>query len=402
MKLHDQYFVTLSLLGILPLTYSKSVIEPCTSSDSCTSFLSYRLPFGSKLPEIAYRFQINISDILASNSLDHDLTQPSFWNQILFPRNSILKLPISCPCTNGIRQSLLTHYAVQPADSVASIADSYGGLVSADQIMAVNGVNASNPLATGESLVIPLPCACFNNSNYGAATVYMSYVVQAGESLSSLAKVYGTTVSNLESVNGLGEPHVHPGDILAIPLPACSSANLNWHNESLIVPNGSQVLTANNCIKCKCGPTILNLQCSASGLLASCSRLQCKGSNLFIGDVQQTHTVHGCNVSTCVYRGHFGRKIFSSLVNSTQVQCTGKYRSHPANPYLTLCPASAPSQSPYSAYNGPMGSIGTNNNPASREVAFKSGTNRKLLGEISCSCLVLLEITIIFVLFFYT
>lgn len=35
---------------------------------------------------------------------------------------------------------------------------------------------------------------------------------------------------------------------------ACSSANLNWYNESLIVPHGSYGLTANNCIKCICGP----------------------------------------------------------------------------------------------------------------------------------------------------
>lgn len=33
------------------------------------------------------------------------------------------------------------------------------------------------------------------------------------------------------------------------------SANLNWYNESLIVPNGSYALTASNCIKCTCGPS---------------------------------------------------------------------------------------------------------------------------------------------------
>ncbi|XP_071901214.1 lysM domain-containing GPI-anchored protein 1-like [Coffea arabica] len=162
--------------------YSKSVIEHCSSSDSCTSHLSYRLPFDSKLSaEVSCKFQINISDILAWNSVDHDIPNPSSWNQIIFPRGSVLKLPLmSCPCINGIRRSLSTLYPVQPADSVASISESYGGLVNADQLMAVNSINATHPLTTGESLVVPQPCACFNNSNYGAAAVYMSDVVQVG------------------------------------------------------------------------------------------------------------------------------------------------------------------------------------------------------------------------------
>lgn len=220
MQLHQQCLVSLFLLiSVLPLTYSKSIIEPCNSPDSCSSLLSYRIPFDSKLSETAYRFQLNISDILASNSMDHYLTKPNLWNQIIFPRDTVLKLPISCLCIDGIRRSLSTIYAVQPADTVDSIAEIYGRLFSADQIMAVNGISSTNPLTSGENLVIPLPCACFNNSNYGAATVYMSYVVQVGESLGSVAQVYGTTVSNLETVNGLGHPQIDPGDILAIPLP---------------------------------------------------------------------------------------------------------------------------------------------------------------------------------------
>lgn len=81
--------------------------------------------------------------------MDNDFTQPTFWNQILFPRDSVLKLPLSCPCTDGIRRSLSTLYTFQPADSVASIAESYGGLVNADQIMAINSINVDNPLTSG-------------------------------------------------------------------------------------------------------------------------------------------------------------------------------------------------------------------------------------------------------------
>jgi LysM repeat protein len=111
-----------------------------------------------------------------------------------------------------------TTYGVQAADSVESIADGYGRLVSADQIRSANGINGDNQLLSRQSLVIPLPCTCFNNSNNGVATVYISYVVQRGESLSGIGLEFGTTVVDLEAVNGLARPVVDPGDILAVPI----------------------------------------------------------------------------------------------------------------------------------------------------------------------------------------
>lgn len=190
------------------------MIEPCSSSDSCLSLLSYILPYDSKLSEIAYRFQVNISDILAANSIN---STPAISSPI-FHAKSLVKIPISCPCVEGIRWSISTTYTVQSADTIDSISMGYGGLVSAEQIGSTNGINVKNPLMDGQTLAIPLPCTCLNNSDNGVTTVYMSYVVQEGESLGSIAMEFGTTVMDLEAVNGLGQPMVDPGDILAIPI----------------------------------------------------------------------------------------------------------------------------------------------------------------------------------------
>ena len=207
----------LSFFILTPLMHAKSVIEPCSSSDSCTSLLSYILPWDSKVSEIASRFQVNISDILAANSINPAIPS-SLGNQIL-QANSHVKIPISCPCVDGIRRSMSTTYRVGAADTVESVSEGYGGLVSAEQIRIVNGINGSNPLLSKQSVVIPLPCTCFNNSNNGVTTVYMSYVVQRGESLSTIGLEFGTTVMNLEAINGLGQPVlVDYGDILAIPI----------------------------------------------------------------------------------------------------------------------------------------------------------------------------------------
>ncbi|CAK7349733.1 unnamed protein product [Dovyalis caffra] len=442
------------LLFVFPCTttHAKSVIEPCSSSDSCTSLLSYILPYDSKLSEIAYRFQVNISDISAANSIN---PTTSFLSNQIFHAKSIVKIPIPCPCVDGIRRSISTTYTVRAADTAEFISEGYGGLVSPQQIMSANGVDARNPLMSGQTLLIPLPCTCFNNSDNGIATVYMSYVVQSDESLGSIAMEFDTTVMDLEAVNGLGQPVVDPGDVLAIPISvraasgvifswldklfgnpgskpqslrldsshgtianqlhsnkftirlfyaACSSANLNWHNETLIVPNGSYALTANDCIKCICEPGSLNLQCLPSGIESSCSHLQCKDSDLFIGDTYVENTSIGCNITACEYRGHYGRKIFRSLVNSSYVQCPGDRNCNATcpsgsplsnNPDLVPSIALPPVSSPSPAPCPNMGIDGSN--PRNRK-SFNISSNEELLKKASWCTLLLLEVVYYFFL----
>ncbi|KAL4633212.1 hypothetical protein ACB092_04G106100 [Castanea dentata] len=390
----------LSFFILTPLIHAKSVIEPCSSSDSCTSLLSYILPWDSKISEIASRFQVNISNILAANSFNPEI--PSLGNQIL-RANSHVKVPISCPCVDGIRRSMSTTYRVQEADTAESVSHGYGGIVSAEQITIVNGINASNPLLNRQSLVIPLPCTCFNNSNHGVTTVYMSYVVQSGENLSSIGLEFGTTVMDLEAINGLGQPVIDQGDILAIPISACSSKNLIWYNESLIVPSGSYALTANNCIKCNCGTSDLNLQCFPSGIAVPCSHLQCKGSNLFIGDAYVNQTAAGCNVSTCMYRGHSGGKIFRSLSSSSYVQCPGKQNYSAASPLgspsspnpLIPFKTVTPSPSPFPGSTRTMGTASFG--PTSKQYSNMSN-NGGVLGKASCCNLLLLALVLYYFL----
>nr|KYP61582.1 LysM domain-containing GPI-anchored protein 1 [Cajanus cajan] len=255
---------------------------------------------------------------MASNSI-FPITESSA-HQILSAK-SLVKIPISCSCVDGIRRSMSILYTVHASDTLATISDGYGGLVSGEQIKSVNSINATNPLTSGGTVVIPLPCTCFNNLNNGGTAIYMSYVVKRGESLRSIATMIGTTISDLETVNGLGETQVDSGDILSIPIAACSSATLNWYNESMMVPNGSYTLTASNCIKCTCESMDIKMRCVPSGLDVPCYNLRCKGSNLIIGDEYVEHSKTGCNVSQCVYRGHRGGKILSSMKNSSYLQC---------------------------------------------------------------------------------
>ncbi|KAK0586488.1 hypothetical protein LWI29_007883 [Acer saccharum] len=180
------------------------MIEPCKTSDSCPSLLSYLVPYDSKLSEIAYRFQVNVLDILGANSINvpTNTQLDSLENQIVRAK-SLIKVPISCPCVDGIRRSLSTAYVVKPADTLDSISEGFGGLVSDEQIRSVNGIiSKKNPLR--------------------------------GESLGDICQEFGTTVSDLEAVNGLEQPLIDPGDILQLPIPVCYVYLREWKPPALI------------------------------------------------------------------------------------------------------------------------------------------------------------------------
>jgi LysM repeat protein len=111
-------------------------------------------------------------------------------------------------------------------------------------------------------------------------------VVKDGESVQEIAAAYSTTVTDVMNANALGNPTVHPGDILAIPLPGKTTfANfkfmlmfpaskylhvtefLFWiisacpsffpksaSDHGLLLANGTYTVTAGNCVQCSCGP----------------------------------------------------------------------------------------------------------------------------------------------------
>ncbi|ESR54203.1 hypothetical protein CICLE_v10024163mg, partial [Citrus x clementina] len=148
---------------------------------------------------------------------------PSLGNQILGTK-SLVKVPISCPCIDGIKRSESTTNNVWPADTIDSILNGFGGLVSAEQINSTNGISATiyhTPLMIGQSLMIMLPCTCFNNGNNGnngVTSVYKSYVVQWGETLSNVSSKFWVMMAELVATNGLSQSVVDPLDILAIPI----------------------------------------------------------------------------------------------------------------------------------------------------------------------------------------
>ncbi|MCL7034513.1 hypothetical protein MKW94_018489 [Papaver nudicaule] len=119
----------------------------------------------------------------------------------------------------------------------------------------------------------------------------------------------------------------------------------------LAVPNGSYAITAGHCVQCSCGPGNLNLYCQPASLAVSCSSMQCKSSNLMVGNVTAQPSGGGCNVNSCTYGGIVNGSIVATLSSTLQPRCPGPHQFPPliAPTDLTVrdslfAPAPAPSQ----------------------------------------------------------
>jgi LysM repeat protein len=199
---------------------AKTTIEPCAGADACPALLGYTLYADMKVSEVAALFGADPAAVLAANALD--FASPGAANRIL-PKGTPLRVPTRCACADGVRKSVAVRYAARPSDTLGSIAEVvFAGLPSADQIRTANGLAAEDPdapLSPGQKLVVPLPCVCFNSTDNNLPAVYLSYVVQVGDTVESIAASHTTTVTDISNVNAMGSPIVAPGDILAIPLP---------------------------------------------------------------------------------------------------------------------------------------------------------------------------------------
>ncbi|XP_051151033.1 lysM domain-containing GPI-anchored protein 1 [Andrographis paniculata] len=315
----------LALGGCLPRAAPKSTIEPCSNSDTCSSLVGYTLYTDLKVSEVASLFSVDPISLLLTNAID--ISYPDVENHIL-PSQLFLKIPISCSCVDGIRKSSSVSYKTRPSDTLSSISSAvYGALVSADQIKEANPkAELSDPsvIGVGTQLNIPLPCTCFNNSDNNLPAIYMSYVVKDVDTLAGVAARYATTVSDLMNVNALGGADIKDGDILAIPLSACASNFPNYASDyGLVVPNGSYAITASHCVQCSCGPGSRNLYCIPASLAVSCSSMQCRNSNLLLGNTTIQQSTGGCNVTSCTYSGFVNGSIASTLSASLQPRCPG-------------------------------------------------------------------------------
>ncbi|KAL3580878.1 hypothetical protein D5086_018713 [Populus alba] len=365
---------------------------------------------GSTVEEIAEKFGTtndtlyrlngisNNSQLIAATAFDVPLkgannlalsTLPNFT----IPAKQPIKIPFTCLCINNTGLSNKQPiYTVQKDDGLYHIAaEVFSGLVTYQEIAAVNNVTDVNLIEVGQKLWIPLPCSCDDVD--GVKVVHYGHVVEAGSSLEVIAQEYGTSRNTLMKLNGIAnDSSLLAGQVLDVPLqgqyvlPSCAlcvntcagnqsfdsarqcamalilyavrifdsyfptlslgkqgrgsnpkllrerACNSSVRSDSVdspfLVPNNTYFFTANNCVKCKCAAANnWTLQCEPSGIKPS-NQSTCPAMQCEGGLLTiGSTTTSGCNTTTCAYAGFSGDQRIFTTL-ATQSTCTAAARLH--------------------------------------------------------------------------
>ena len=157
---------------------------------------TYVVQKGDTLYGISRQHNTSAQKIRELNNLTSDFLVPG---QVLILQDN-----------NGDNPSECVIYTVEKGDSLYSIAKKYD--TTADEIKKYNGLT-TNLLSIGQRLKIPCHMENTDDSNISK---YVSYTVEKGDSLYSIAKKFGTTVDKIKIDNNLKSNTLTIGNVLKI------------------------------------------------------------------------------------------------------------------------------------------------------------------------------------------
>lgn len=155
----------------------------------------YTVKSGDSLYKIANQFNVTIDDIIELNNLSTTLLQ----------LNQQLLIPKEVSQESGI-------YVVKSGDSLYKIALQYG--LTVDELIKANNLS-STTLQIGQELFIP--GLNVEDDMDKPSNNEITYIVQSGDSLWSIAKKYGVLVNELKEYNNLTTNMLSIGQKLLIP-----------------------------------------------------------------------------------------------------------------------------------------------------------------------------------------
>jgi len=182
----------------------------------------YRVQPGDTLFLIAQKYGISYQDLQAANSL---------YTPDIYPGQA-LTIPTKTPNVSANSQ----RYIVQPGDTIFLIAMKYG--VNYVELQRANNLSSPN-IYPGQSLFIPTAPAAAGTGGY------TTYKVQPGDSLYVIARKFGVTIGEIQSINGLQSSYIEAGQNLKVPAArpaqtASRGSTFSWRDLQLMagVVNG--------------------------------------------------------------------------------------------------------------------------------------------------------------------
>lgn len=190
-------------------TAATSPAAPSTAARTTSQTRTYTVVPGDTLSAIAARFGVSLQSVIAAN--------PQIANPDLIYPGDVITIPAAIPPTGG------EDYIVQPGDTLSAIALRFG--VTLSQLL------AANPQITNPNLIYPGQAVAIPDGSI-PPTGGNVYTIRAGDTLFSIARRFGVTLTALLAANPqITDPNrIASGEQITIP-------------DSTIPPTGGNVYT---------------------------------------------------------------------------------------------------------------------------------------------------------------
>lgn len=197
---------------------------------------------GENLFTIARRYRMRVGDLARLNGMPTDayvLAGRPLWVPLASAVNARADSPAE-PADGSVAASDnggddsgaasegdVATYLVAPGDTLFSLSQRFG--VAMDDLKRWNGLPIDGSLRAGETLVLHGAAARGFGTDEASgqepgdapasdgSSTRAAYVVQSGDTLTSIAARFGTTAAGLRSANGLVGDHIHEGQTLLVP-----------------------------------------------------------------------------------------------------------------------------------------------------------------------------------------
>jgi LysM repeat protein len=188
---------------------------------------------GENLFRLSLRYGTTVAAIREANGLANE-------DSIYVGQRLVIPASTGVSSTRGSAATTGGAYVVQRGDTLIGIALRYG--LSAWELIHANGLSGPHLIYAGQRLVIPgaggtVPEPVLATSD--------TYVVQAGDTLTQIARRYHTTAFALAQRNGLVDPSsIHVGQVLIVPRLGSEQSGASSGQKRILIDLAEQHLYA--------------------------------------------------------------------------------------------------------------------------------------------------------------
>lgn len=183
------------------ITATTAVVLGSTLFAGAASAQSVKVKKGDTLWDLSRKYGTTISKIKSENKLHSDIIYAG----------QTLSINGKSTASSSKSSSSSSTYKVASGDSLWKISKKYGMTI--NELKKLNGLK-SDLLRIGQ--VLKVKGSSSSSSSNVSTSATSTYKVVSGDSLSKIAKKYGTTVSKLKSLNGLKSDLIYVGQVLKV------------------------------------------------------------------------------------------------------------------------------------------------------------------------------------------